>query len=54
MRDYIGFVDLAHSNIDVESLADQIDRAIDEFQPDFKRGITLRELGDRRRDVIAP
>lgn len=50
----VRFQDLAHADVEVEVLGDQVDAAVQQFQPDFERGMALAQQGQRRAEVVAP
>lgn len=54
MSNHLGFGDIADADINIDILADQIDRMIDHFKPDFQQWVTLGQFGKRRRQMPSP
>ncbi|MCY1365955.1 hypothetical protein D9M69_528300 [compost metagenome] len=45
---------ITHADFQIEALADDVDHAIKHVQAQFKPGIGLRQLADRRCHMVAP
>lgn len=48
------FLHIAHAHIDIETLAEQIDAAVEQFQVDIEIAVVLPQQRQNRRNVFAP
>ncbi|MNC50054.1 hypothetical protein D3C75_992720 [compost metagenome] len=54
MGNQVLFLHFADANINVEVLANQVDPAVHQLQPDVQIGMTLAQQRQNRRDMLAP